>query len=578
MRKHLGKLGKAFVGLFHNAATLFPLLCAAFFLFSSAFCHAQPPCYRTQVAVNSITPSTWVVGQTFQIVVTGNNFFDTDYCDLISQVWLTTDTGTADISNIVVDSLTEFKATVTLSADVPAQTAYLYVSCVDSMCGNYVTTPVQINCPTPTITSPGLLPKTWFAGESYNITITGSGFTTQTNATATCPVTPVVAKTSIGSIALSNVTVVSPKQINAIVMPDASDPTELAEITVGSSSNGGAVSVRTQIIGNQIKWNGNLISGINATTQNVVVGQQIALTTITPATTAYDGPTLTPTWTVGGTNIGGYPASTSGASVTPTTLNQTSLTTYWPYAGTNIPVTYYYCANIQGANPVLQCSLPATANFDVIGPTGGSISFTPFAPAVTIANLTTCTDPSGTYPGGPYMIYATGVTGQACPGQSNKTVDGISFNFPTGYTNDSNGIYSLVQLINSDTITGEAVSSYGTGLDTEYPYGWPPSGDSPKVYLQSTATSVTRTFSANMFLMWQSTTANSIPVPLGYQTWGFSGTATCSSNCGTASNWTATTNGTPGPVGSFTPSSASQTQVVNTTLVDGYPTWTSTSQ
>jgi hypothetical protein len=31
-------------------------------------------------------------------------------------------------------------------------------------------------------------------------------------------------------------------------------------------------------------------------------------------------------------------------------------------------------------------------------------------------------------------------------------------------------------------------------------------------------------------------------------------------------------------VGSFTPSSASQTQVGNNTLVDGYPTWTSPSQ
>jgi len=136
----------------------------------------------------------------------------------------------------------------------------------------------------------------------------------------------------------------------------------------------------------------------------------------------------------------------------------------------------------------------------------------------------------------------------------------------------------LVQLISSDTTTGESSNTKVAGLDTSYPYGGPPTSDSPKVYLQPTATSVTRTFSANMFLMWTSSTANAIPVPLGYQTWGFSGTATCSTSCGTAVNWNATTNGPPGPVGGFVPSSASQIQVGNNTLVDGYPTWTGTSQ
>lgn len=158
------------------------------------------------------------------------------------------------------------------------------------------------------------------------------------------------------------------------------------------------------------------------------------------------------------------------------------------------------------------------------------MSFTPFAPAVTIANLTTCVDNNGaTWPGGPWMYYATGVSGPACPGEANYPALGITFNYPAGYSNDSNGTYSLVQLISSDTTTGESVGTSVAGLDTSYPYGWPPSGDSPKVYLQPTATSVTRNFTANMFLMWQPNTTTSIPVsipvPLGYVKWEISGTA-----------------------------------------------------
>ena len=152
------------------------------------------------------------------------------------------------------------------------------------------------------------------------------------------------------------------------------------------------------------------------------------------------------------------------------------------------------------------------------------------------------------------------------------------FNSPTGYSNSSGGSFSLVQLISTDTITGSASLTNPAGLDTAYPYAAPPSNDTPDIFLKSTYTTLTRTFNANMFLLWQSSTANSIPVPLGYQTWAFTGTATCSTSCGTASNWKATTTGTPGPVGSFTASTASQTKVGNDTLRYGYPTWTVVSK
>jgi hypothetical protein len=97
------------------------------------------------------------------------------------------------------------------------------------------------------------------------------------------------------------------------------------------------------------------------------------------------------------------------------------------------------------------------------------------------------------------------------------------------------------------------------------------------VNLESTWTTETRSFNATMFLMWKSNTTGSIPVPLGYQTWAFDGTAYCSSNCGSASTWTATTNGTPGDVGGFTASSHSQNSVGNNTLKYGFPEWTGVS-
>ncbi len=136
-----------------------------------------------------------------------------------------------------------------------------------------------------------------------------------------------------------------------------------------------------------------------------------------------------------------------------------------------------------------------------------------------------------------------------------------------------------MQLISNFVQTGGFNHTWTVGLDTKYPYGSPPDEDSPGVgSLLPPDTTQTLAFDTNMFLMWQSNTANSIPVPLGYQTWAVSGSANCTSSCGSASNWTATTQGTPGPVGSFTASSASQTKVGNNTLQSGYPTWTGISK
>jgi hypothetical protein len=392
------------------------------------------------------------------------------------------------------------------------------------------------------------------------------------------------------------VAIVSPTQITATVAPDRNAFIQSIPIGVNVAPNGitAASSMAVQILGTPaIIWasdpdNTNpVISGPNSKLPNpilsnpsAVVGQQIVLTTNTPAKTLYDGPPVPPVppqlWTVGGTNVAGW---TPGSPPAPTVLSTTGLTTYWVYTQGAGAVKYHYCVNIQGATPLLQCTLDATATFAVTGPTGGSMTVTNFSSGVSIANLDACIDSNGTpWPAGPYMFYGQGITGSICDATGTA---GINFDAPTGYQNTSGGSFLLVQLIGNDVGIG-GCCTYGAGLDTQYPYGPPPDSDSPDTYLQPTVNSVSRTFTANMFLMWRSSTANSIPVPLGYQQWGFSGTATCNANCGTASNWTAaiTLGTTPGPVGNFVPSDPSQTQTNdrNNILVDGYPTWTSTSK
>lgn len=196
------------------------------------------------------------------------------------------------------------------------------------------------------------------------------------------------------------------------------------------------------------------------------------------------------------------------------------------------------------------------------------MSVTPYLSTLSVAFLSGCFSPS--LPSGPYLVYAQGAQGSACPNALTRTEPGITFNNPTNYQNSSGGAFSLVQLISTDTVNGDTVIA---GLDTQYPYKGPPSEDNPALYLPSTVNSVTREFTANMFLMWTSTLSGSIPVPLGYQTWGFVATATCNANCDTTGNWTSTTS-SAGPVGGFETSSPTQTSVGNNVLVDGFPTWT----
>jgi hypothetical protein len=319
-------------------------------------------------------------------------------------------------------------------------------------------------------------------------------------------------------------------------------------------------------VGPQIFWGTARITG---TTQSAVVGQQIALSySYTPPA----GVTVqSQSWTVAaGTPVGGYNATSNSGAVVAANFSGTSTTFYWAYPSPQgSPFKVIITVNLSDGT-----HQAGFASFNLIGPTGGTMTVTPY-PRLTMNDMAACVIGGKNIPAGPWLNY--GNLAGSCSAPTGTA--GILFNNPTGYSGSSGGSFSLVQLTSSFVLTGGFNHTYSVGLDTQYPYGSPPNEDSPGTgALLPPDTTQTLAFNANMFLMWQSNTANSIPVPLGYQTWAVSGSATCTTSCGSASNWTPTTNGKPGPVGSFTASSASQTKVGNNVLQYGYPTWTGISQ
>jgi hypothetical protein len=235
----------------------------------------------------------------------------------------------------------------------------------------------------------------------------------------------------------------------------------------------------------------------------------------------------------------------SSAKVKETVLDKPSLTTYWLYPNSSVPVTYQYCVDIPGADPVHQCRQEANAIFNVTGPT---------------ADITPYQGES------PYMTWGWSVSGEytGCSKKNPKELTqflsfgmynlppatcvvsvlyaGIHFqaeNVNLDNVNAPNGVFQWVQLLtDGDTYgtlkSGGAAPTYqlGTGLDNVYPYTtnapspYLSAGDAPGTSLVNTWASETYTFTAQMYLTWNSMLdSNSIAVPIGYLTWSINGSA-----------------------------------------------------
>ena len=328
-------------------------------------------------------------------------------------------------------------------------------------------------------------------------------------------------------------TVVDKTKITLTVAPQVTDPTDPTETATVTAVTGPNTSPPTpaNILGNQIlcdpsmpNCGGNVISTVDGApppVQNVVVGQPIILNTNTNPSLP-----ITPyktTWTVDGTRIKNYAPTTASASVTELKgmdLAQPNITFYWVYQNSSIPVTYQYCVNIPGVGN--QCSPMATATFKVNAPIS--------------VNLYTCGgDVTGCSEYSPLgSVVITTVGGQKLKLGGSPTNVGIVF---TAYDDVSSppGTFSFVQVIGNYTTTysyksgGSCPYNFGFGLDNSNPYPTfaPPSttDDNPGTRLYADDTEVTADMQATMYLLWTSSAAGSIPVPLGYVDWSWFGDA-----------------------------------------------------
>jgi hypothetical protein len=373
-----------------------------------------------------------------------------------------------------------------------------------------------------------------------------------------------------------------------------------AQGTAGSSCtdpNLNLKGITAQILGNQIQCDPSMnctqpiISTVDGTpprSQNVDVGQPIILTT-NPDLPATIKPYKT-IWTVGGTKIAGYKPSTGPTKVTPLKeddLKKPNITFYWVYPNSSspvsIPVTYQYCAEILGADADGKCSLVANASFNLTGP--GDAQMT--TDAYGYLNVDLIIDKPPCLPTSadedPFLYYANASGSDSpCPADVTGDPEGIKFTQPD---NSSDGSYSFVQLVTSGRISFASGSSKGAwvtipGLDGQYPY--PPnepddlfvsdSPDTPLVDPAAVYSKVSRTFSANMFLMWTSSKTGSIPVPIGSQKWRFSA-STKNTGYPTSETWT-----TPATVYAGTDGDpVDYVQTAPSSLPYGYPTWKGTA-
>lgn len=411
--------------------------------------------------------------------------------------------------------------------------------------------PVSFNVGDPTPVVKNVSPSTWDANNSYSVTITGTGFGTK----------PTVSLSGTGVTFTPGT--VGDTQITGTVVVAASAPDETVTVTVQNNGYYGNGFLGTtpgqspdgtnntpQVVAYpapapKIMFGGSDVTGKS---QNAVVGQQIALTT---SVSLPSGLAVTSSsWTIPGTNIGGYtptpPAPPTG-NITPTVVTNPSATFYWVYAGQSMAVPYSYCMSNQ------KCSTPVQTTFSVTGPSGGKMTFT--TSKVTISTLTDCTT------GAKVKWLAFGIiSGTTC---APTGTPGITFTGSVKQQPAGGGNLSWVQLVTNNQITVNGTGyNCGTGLDNFYPLPPPlPPTDSPSSGLAGTDTEDTRTFSASMYLLWTSSVASSIPVPIGYVSWGYFGDAVQNM---TKHTWSLKSSNKTTPV--FYSSLPSQP-------FDGYPTW-----
>jgi len=601
------------------------ILFSVVFLLAAIFCHAQDSNMAAICLANgfntdefsiaatstsgSLTSNSWYLGQTYNVRITIVDGSDTflqgswsNNCRASVTIYQwplyssgSYATGSVDtnvtLSNLIYVSPTEISFTASVagggSSEVidQLQLNTTGIRAIWPIFISPVSAPLRPYAPssssTPTITS--IKPSAWFAGKAQNITITGTNFDSFGGSLS-------ITGKSAGSVPVTNVSFVDSTTITATVKPAVTYTADTADVTVTTApyeyymtSKAFKIDILPVPI---ILWNNTDVSGPNATppsSRPFDVGQRVNLTTKPEPKALPAGINITSSaWTVEGSNIGGYtptPSSYDTADVLTTVTNLNNLQTYWVYAQDNIPVTYQYCVDpsITGTN---NCSLPSSATFNINNPGNGKMKADAYnAVVINDIKITPCFPVVWAF----FLQYGqfTGWDQDNCPGWPIAGTPGITFAQPD---NSSNGEYSFIQLIISDITTlSNGIKSISCidepGFDGGQGYPFPKvdtgsTNDSPDVILGQKYKTASRIFEATMYLMWKSSKAESMPVPIGYQIWHFNASA-INSGYPSSEVWSAPISDYVGNEGDFIPSA---TDTKSPVYPYGYPIWRNLSK
>jgi pimeloyl-ACP methyl ester carboxylesterase len=203
----------------------------------------------------SIYPFVWAPGHSYTVTITGTyptGFGAPTYCLGLS-AWQWPDypdyyqVGGYD-SNIQISNPTWVSPTVTtfdvsvnsnaptgnvfLELQVPGGEDFWGILIQPPPAPTQPSPPPPAPCATPALdpTNP-VTPDTWIPGNTYNITVKGTGFTTQAASSLPhCPATTITVGANTGTIELSNIVVVDSTTITATVTPADTDPGELVTL------------------------------------------------------------------------------------------------------------------------------------------------------------------------------------------------------------------------------------------------------------------------------------------------------------------------------------------------------------
>jgi hypothetical protein len=461
--------------------------------------------------VSSISPPYGSLGTNYPVTISGGNFSSGDRISI------------GDGITATIRSLTSSEIQATFNIPLTSNTGEELVS-VETSEGLYSNRQESnVGDPTPQITS--VTPSTWPAGAVTSITITGTGFGTNPSVTVsgTGISQPTITRANNTTItALVSVAPCAPGQTGVPLMVTSTGfsgngfyPTYPGQLPDGTY----AIAVQPESAPNpQIIFDGQNIA--DGAAQPVVTGQQISLSIntsnfpsgLTISSQQWGNPP--------GTAVENYEASTNGGGqVIPLSppFTNSSFTFYWADSSqSNRAITYSYtlCNGVPGAQE--------TATFNVSGPTNPSVSVQEGDVGLTNNNGVLEMVLSG-------LPYGGGLTGMIFTASANDLPSGGEFVWVQTLGGDAFTLLS--QTHGLQQCTDLASNSPLPDLDTQYPYNGTggtnnnTARDQPLIQLISPYVSVSRAFSATMYLMWNPDLPSSIPVPLGFITWEFSGNA-----------------------------------------------------